>query len=60
MVNCDLQRMSHANKEPRPCQECSEPMALVSSVPRLSHMPELHTYKCGSCGNVETIEIPSE
>jgi hypothetical protein len=39
---------------------CSEPMKLIKSIPRIGPYPELQTYRCERCHNVETIEVGTE
>ena len=39
---------------------CGEPMKLVKSIPRIGPYPELQTYRCERCHNVETIELKME
>jgi len=39
------------------CCRCSAPMTIFSAIPRLGALPELHTYRCERCGEVETIEV---
>jgi hypothetical protein len=39
------------------CSHCSRYMTLVRSLPKLGGMPELDTYRCAGCGNVQTIEV---
>ena len=36
---------------------CGEPMKLIKFVPRIGPYPELQTYQCDQCHNVETIEV---
>jgi hypothetical protein len=36
---------------------CGESMKLVKAIPRIGSYPELQTYRCGRCHNVETIEV---
>jgi hypothetical protein len=40
---------------PRFC--CGEPMKLIKTIPRIGSYPELQTYRCEECHNVETIEL---
>jgi transcription elongation factor Elf1 len=55
--------MSH--KPPRqtdPGQRCpfcghEESMSLVRTLPGLGSMPELHSFQCKHCGQVETKEV---
>lgn len=39
---------------------CGEPMKLVKTIPRIGFCPELQTYRCERCHNVETIEMKTE
>lgn len=39
---------------------CSEPMILIKVIPRIGNYPELQTYHCERCHNVETIEVEWE
>ena len=43
---------------PRFC--CGEPRELVKTVPRIGTYPELQTYRCARCHNVEAIEVKDE
>lgn len=36
---------------------CGEQMKLVKTIPRTGKYPELQTYRCEQCHNVETIEV---
>ena len=36
---------------------CGEQMKLVKTIPRIGGYPELQTYRCERCRNVETIEV---
>ena len=36
---------------------CGELMKLVKTIPRIGSYPELQTYRCERCHNVETIEV---
>jgi hypothetical protein len=36
---------------------CGEPMKLVKIIPRIGSYPELQSYRCQRCHNVETIEV---
>jgi hypothetical protein len=45
-----------SQQRPPDCTCDGEGLVLVSSVPRVGAMPELHTYRCEACGHVETIE----
>ena len=38
------------------CQRCGGAMALVRSTPGIGSLPELLTYRCAQCGDVETVE----
>jgi hypothetical protein len=38
----------------RKCERCSSPMDLFACAPSLGGLPELRTYKCSCCGDVET------
>ena len=52
-----------AKYEPgRPIQRlcCGEQMKLVKVIPRIGGYPELQTYQCDQCHNVETIEVEWE
>ena len=39
---------------------CGEQMRLIKSIPRIGSYPELQTYHCDRCRNVETIEVEWE
>jgi hypothetical protein len=39
---------------------CGEPMKLIKTIPRIGIYPELQTYRCERCHNVETIEVKME
>ncbi len=39
---------------------CGEPMKLIKTIPRIGFYPELQTYYCDRCHNVETIEVEWE
>ena len=39
---------------------CGEPMKLIKAIPRIATYPELQTYRCERCHNVETIELKPE
>ena len=39
---------------------CGEPMKLVKTIPRIGSYPELQTYRCARCHNVETFEVKGE
>jgi len=39
---------------------CGEPMKLVKAVPRIGSYPELQTYRCDRCHNVEMVELEWE
>ena len=36
---------------------CGELMKLVKTIPHIGSYPELQTYRCERCHNVETIEV---
>lgn len=38
----------------RKCERCNNPMDLFACVPNLGTLPELRSYRCPSCGQVET------
>jgi len=38
------------------CRRDDQPMKLVKTIPRIGSYPELRTYRCEQCGDVETIE----
>ena len=38
----------------RKCERCNSPMDLFACAPRLGGLPELRTYRCSCCGDVET------
>ena len=40
--------------QPPDCPTCRKPMALARSVPRVGTMPEIESFKCGTCGQVTT------
>jgi hypothetical protein len=39
---------------------CGEPMKLITVIPRIGPNPEIQTYRCKRCQNVETIEVETE
>jgi hypothetical protein len=39
---------------------CGQPMKLVKAVPRIGSYPELQTYRCDRCHNVEMVELEWE
>jgi predicted RNA-binding Zn-ribbon protein involved in translation (DUF1610 family) len=41
---------------PQPCPTCGKPMILARTTPKVAAFPELHTFRCLSCGDVRTIE----
>jgi hypothetical protein len=45
-----------AEHVPVSCPVCNKPMRLVSVIPSLSFSPALHTYECGTCKEVRTVE----
>jgi hypothetical protein len=38
------------------CGACERFMTLARSIARLGHLPRLDTWRCASCGKIETIE----
>ena len=38
----------------RKCERCNNPMDLFACEPNLGTLPELRSYRCPSCGQVET------
>jgi len=36
---------------------CGEPMKLIQTIPQIASYPEIQTYRCERCHNVETIEL---
>jgi hypothetical protein len=38
----------------RKCERCNSPMDLFACAPCLGGLPELRTYRCSCCGDVET------
>ncbi len=38
----------------RKCERCGSPMDLFACEPRLGTLPELRSYRCSSCGQVDT------
>jgi hypothetical protein len=38
----------------RRCERCGNPMDLFARQPRLGALPELRSYRCVGCGQVET------
>ena len=38
----------------RKCERCNNPMDLFACAPKLGTLPELRSYRCPSCGQVET------
>ncbi len=49
-------RLDQDEEPARSCPRCRSQMEQVASIPRLGPHPELLTFKCGTCGYVETIE----
>jgi hypothetical protein len=39
---------------------CEQPMKLIKAIPRIGSYPELQTYRCERCHNVETTEVETE
>ena len=39
------------------CEHCGEPMTFERMTPKSALMPELRTFVCSQCGDVETIEV---
>jgi hypothetical protein len=39
---------------------CGEQMRLIKTIPRIGGYPELQTYRCERCHNVETIEVETK
>jgi len=39
---------------------CGEPMKLIKTIPRIGSYPELQTYRCERCHNLETVEVKTE
>ncbi len=39
---------------------CGERMKLVKAIPRIATYPEIQTYRCDRCHNVETIELKED
>jgi hypothetical protein len=39
---------------------CGEQMRLIKTIPRIGGYPELQTYRCERCHNVETIELKED
>jgi len=39
---------------------CGQLMKLVKAVPRIGSYPELQTYRCDQCHNVEVVELEWE
>jgi hypothetical protein len=46
----------YQNSKSAPCPRCGAPMRLVRTVPKLREHPELLTFRCSRCGEVETKE----
>ena len=42
---------------PPDCPTCGARMALARVTPKLGGLPELHTFRCEECGEVETYEV---
>jgi hypothetical protein len=38
------------------CRACHRSMTLVRTIPALGAMPQLDTYRCAGCGDVQTVE----
>src|SRR3982074_1539247 len=41
---------------PPACPRCSQPMRLIRVTPKIGPLPELFTFKCLSCGHIDTME----
>jgi uncharacterized Zn finger protein len=41
---------------PPACPRCSQPMRLIRVTPKIGPVPELFTFKCVSCGHIDTME----
>ena len=39
------------------CEHCGEPMTFERMTPKSALIPELRTFVCNECGDVETIEV---
>ena len=39
------------------CEYCGEPMTFERMTPKSAVIPELRTFVCNECGDVETIEV---
>ena len=39
------------------CEHCGEPMTFEHMTPKPALIPEIRTFVCGECGDVETIEV---
>jgi hypothetical protein len=39
------------------CEHCGEPMTFERMTPKSALIPELRTFVCSECGDVETIEV---
>jgi hypothetical protein len=53
-MDCREQRAESVDSlPPRPCGDCGREMTLAALLPRLGALPELRSYRCAACGNVE-------
>ena len=39
------------------CEHCGEPMTFERMTPKSALIPELRTFVCSECGDIETIEV---
>jgi hypothetical protein len=39
---------------------CGEPMKLIKVISRIGSYPEIQTYRCQRCHNIETVELKTE
>jgi len=51
-----IEQLTFESKRPIERYCCGEPMTVVKVIPRIASYPELLTYRCEECHNIETIE----
>jgi len=56
----DAEQSKYEPKHPVARFCCGEPMKLVKALPRIGSYPELQTYRCDRCHNVEMVELEWE
>ena len=51
-----IEQLNHESKHPVERYCCGEPMKVIRVIPRIGSYPELLTYRCEQCHNIETVE----